>query len=57
MQGISTHDLDVGILTYQREKQAIDREERSSQQFYINNIGRHLAIRAKNKNVIHTRSS
>ncbi len=41
----------------EREKQAIDREERSSQQFHINNIGRRLAIRAENRNVIHMRSS
>jgi hypothetical protein len=39
----------VGIST-----QARDREERSSQQFRINNIGRRLAIRAENKDVIHT---
>jgi len=41
----------------EREKHAINREERSSQQVRINNIGRRLAIRAKNKDVIHTRSS
>jgi hypothetical protein len=40
-----------------REKQAKDREERSSQQFRINNINRHPAIPAENKDVIHTRSS
>jgi hypothetical protein len=39
MQGISTRDLDVGIST-----QARNREERSLQQFYINNIGRRPAI-------------
>ncbi len=50
MQGISTRDLDVGIPT-----QAKDREERSSQQFCINNIGRHPAIRAVNRDIIHTR--
>jgi hypothetical protein len=50
MQGISTYDLDVGIPT-----QARDREERSLQQFHINNIGRRLAIRAENRDVIHTR--
>jgi hypothetical protein len=38
----------VGIPT-----QARNREKRSSQQFHINNIGRHPAIRAENKNVIH----
>jgi hypothetical protein len=49
MQGISTHDLDVGIPT-----QAKYREKKSLQQFHINNIGRHPTIRAKNKDVIHT---
>jgi hypothetical protein len=39
MQGISTRDWDVGILT-----QATNRKERSSQQFCINNIGRRPAI-------------
>ncbi len=47
MQGISTRDLDV----------AIDRKERSLQQFHINNIGRRLAIQAENRDIIHTRSS
>jgi hypothetical protein len=38
-----------------KEEQARDRKERSLQQFRINNIGcRRPAIRAKNKNVIHT---
>jgi hypothetical protein len=50
MQGISTRDLDVGILT-----QARDRKERSLQQFCINNIGRHLAIRVENRDIIHMR--
>jgi hypothetical protein len=49
MQGISTCDLDVGIST-----QARDREERSSQQFHINNIGCHPAIRGENRDIIHT---
>ncbi len=40
-----------------REKQAINREVKSSKQFCINNIGRRPTIRAKNKDVIHTRSS
>jgi hypothetical protein len=48
MQGISTCDLDVGIPTHAR-----DREKRSSQQFCINNIGHHLAIRVENRNVVH----
>jgi hypothetical protein len=48
MQGISTSDLNVVIPT-----QAIDREERSSQQFHINNIGHCFAIWAENKDVIH----
>jgi hypothetical protein len=49
MQGISTCDLDVGIPT-----QARDKKERSLQQFRINNIGCCPAIRAKNRDVIHT---
>jgi hypothetical protein len=40
----------VGIPT-----QARDKEKRSSQQFRINNIGRRPAIRAENRDVIHTR--
>jgi hypothetical protein len=38
----------------EKEKHARDREKKSSQQFRINNIGRHPAIRAENKDVIHT---
>jgi hypothetical protein len=49
--------LDVGISTHQERKAAIDREERSSQQFRINNIGRRPAIRAENRDIIHMRSS
>jgi hypothetical protein len=49
MQGISTRDLNVGIST-----QARDKEERSLQQFRINNIGRRLAIRPKYRDVILT---
>jgi hypothetical protein len=41
----------------EKEKQARDREERSSQQFHINNIGRHHTIQAENKDVIHTHCS
>jgi len=41
----------------EREKQARNREERSSQQFHINNIGRRPPIQAENKDVIHTHSS
>jgi hypothetical protein len=41
----------------EKEKQARDREEKSSQQFCINNIGHRPAIRAENKDIIHTRSS
>jgi len=41
----------------EREKQARDRKEISSQQFYINNINRHTAIRVENRDVIHMRSS
>jgi hypothetical protein len=41
----------------EKEKQARDREERSSQQFRINNIGRRPTIRAENKDIIHMRSS
>jgi hypothetical protein len=37
----------------EREKHAIDREERSSQQFHINNIGRRPAIRAENRCITH----
>jgi hypothetical protein len=40
----------------EREKQAGDREERSSQQFHINNIGHRPAIKAKNRDVIHMHS-
>jgi hypothetical protein len=43
--------------TIEREKQVKDREERSPQQFHINNIGHRPAIRAKNRDVIHTRST
>jgi hypothetical protein len=40
-----------------REKQVRDKEEISLQQFRINNIGCCPAIRAENRNVIHTHSS
>jgi hypothetical protein len=40
----------------EKEKQARDREERSLQQFCINNIGCHPTIWVENKNVIHTHS-
>jgi hypothetical protein len=56
MQGISTCDLDVEIWPIEREKQAIDREERSSQQFRINNIGCRPTIHVENRNVIHMRN-
>jgi hypothetical protein len=39
------------------EKQVRDIEETSLQQFRINNIGCRPTIRAKNKDVIHMRSS
>jgi hypothetical protein len=54
MKGISTRDLDVEIRPIEKKKQAIDRKEKSSQQFRINKIGRHLAIWAENKDIIHT---
>jgi len=41
----------------EKEKQARNREEISSQQFRINNIGYRPAIWAKNKDVTHRRSS
>jgi hypothetical protein len=40
-----------------KKKKVIDKEERSSQQFCINNIGHRPTIRVENREVIHTRSS
>jgi len=41
----------------EKEKHAKDREERSLQQFCINNIGHRPAIWVENKDIIHTHSS